>query len=83
MSETLDYTQMDTDPRIVAVGSFQSAEKVSKYTPFSFSLEYLKEYNAARKYKLAVAFHSSKYGEQLIGAPGSTLYIDEVNIVGR
>lgn len=83
MSETLDYTQLDTDPRIVAVGSFSSAEKVSKYTPFSFSLEYLKEYNAARKYKLAVAFYSSKYGEQLIGAPGSTLYIDEVNIVGR
>lgn len=83
MSETLDYTQWETDPRVVAIGSFQSAEKVTKYTPFSFSLEYLKDYNSARKYKLAVAFCSSKYGEQLIGAPGSTLYIDEVNIVGR
>ncbi len=83
MSETLDYVQLETDSRIVATGSFQSAEKVTKYTPFSFSLEYLKDYNPARKYKLAVAFYSSKYGEQLRGAPGSTLYIDEVNIVGR
>lgn len=83
MSETLDYTQIETDPRIIATGSFQSAEKVTRYTPFSFSLEYLKDFNSARKYKLAVAFYSSKYGEQLIGAPGSTLYIDEVNIVGR
>ena len=83
MWETIDYTQLENDPRIIAVGSFQSAERVTKYTPFSFSLEYLKDFNSARKYKLAVAFYSSKYGEQLIGAPGSTLYIDEVNIVGR
>ena len=83
MSEALDYTQLETDSRVVAVGSFQSAEKVTKYTPFSFSLEYRKDYNAARKYKLAVAFYSSKHGEELIGAPGSTLHIDEVNIVGR
>ncbi len=81
--ETLDFTQLETDPRVIASGSFQSAEKVTKYTPFSFSLVYRKEFNTARKYKLAVAFYSSKYGEELIGAPGSTLYIDEVNIVGR
>lgn len=83
MSETIDYTQLDNDPRVIATGSFQSAERVTKYTPFSFSLEYLKDFNSARKYKLAVAFYSSKYGEQLIGAPGSSLYVDEVNIVGR
>lgn len=83
MSETLNYKELDTDPRIIATGIFQTPEEATEYTAFTLKLIYTREFISTRKYKLAVAFYSSKHGEELLGAPGSVLLVDDVNIVGH
>lgn len=49
--------------------------KSGRYLPFKE--EEMKEY----KYNLAVVFTSSKYGAYFAGSVGSTLYVDEVEVV--
>lgn len=42
-----------------------------------------KEYDANKKYKLAIICSSSKDGDKFIGAGGSTLIIDALEVVGE
>ena len=42
-----------------------------------------KEYDANKKYKLAIICSSSKDGDKFIGAGGSTLIINPLEVVGE
>lgn len=55
------------------------------YTYFELPFTFLegKEYDANKKYKLAIICSSSKDGDKFIGAGGSTLIIDALEVVGE
>ena len=42
-----------------------------------------KTYEAGKEYKLAIVCSSSKEGDSFKGAGGSTLWIDELEIIGE
>lgn len=69
-----------TSDKIVAMAQFSTEETISEYTPFELNLEYLKDYDPAKKYKFALIFSASKDGATYDAAVGSTLYIDDVVI---
>ena len=82
-SEHLDGTNLLTSPKIVAVASVKDAGERSSYTEFNVNFEYKdgKSWDASKKYKLAVVCSSSKDGDKFSGAPGSVLYIDNLEVV--
>lgn len=82
MDETISPEQIPEDPRIIALGYFETGKTERTYVPFEFKFTFLDLFNTNRKYKLAVIFRSSKYGYLHEGASGSELYVDEVNIIG-
>ena len=74
------YTSSD---RVVALAQFSTDEKVDDYAPFTLTLDYVKEYNSAKKYRFAVIASSSANGDKFSGAPGSTLYLDDIEIINE
>ena len=79
----MDGTNLLTSPKIVAVASVKDAGERSSYTEFNVNFEYKdgKSWDASKKYKLAVVCSSSKDGDKFSGAPGSVLYIDNLEVV--
>ena len=51
------------------------------FTEFSFDLNYVKDYDPAKIYKLAVIFAASKEGNQYRTASGSIMVVDSVTII--
>ena len=78
--ETLNGSDIYTSDKICATGSFETAG-VEDFTQFSFDLEYTKEYDPAKTYKLAVIFAASKEGNQYRAASGSIMVVDNVSII--
>lgn len=78
-SETLNGHDIYNSPKIVANGQF-TCEPQDTYADFTLTMEYAKEFDSSKKYKLAVIFSSSKEGDKYFGAVGSTLWIDNVTI---
>ena len=74
------YTSAD---RVVALAQFSTDEKVDDYAPFTLTLNYTKEYNSAKKYRFAIIASSSANGDKFSGAPGSTLYLDDIEIINE
>jgi hypothetical protein len=68
----------------VAVARLADGSAKSTYTKFEIPFEYLegKSYDPAKEYRLAIVCSSSKEGDFFKGAGGSTLYIDELNVIG-
>lgn len=56
-------------------------EDIKEYTPFNIEFEYLQEYDRNSKYKFAIVCSSSKDGDSFKGAGGSTLIVDEFEVV--
>lgn len=79
-SETLDGSNIYTSDKIVAMYQLTGGTQ-EEYTAFSLPLEYTKEYDAEKMYKLAVIFSASKDGASYNAAIGSKLIIDSVEIV--
>lgn len=79
-SETLNGSDIYTSESICATGSFETAG-LEDFTQFSFDLEYIKEYDPAKTYKLAVIFAASKEGNQYRAASGSIMVVDNVTII--
>lgn len=89
--ETLDGTNQFTDEHIVSIAriGIQSSEmlETNEWTEFNIpfvdipgkyvNLQKLEE----GAYKLAIVFSSSKEGDKFNGAVGSTLWIDDVDII--
>lgn len=74
-----------TNPNIVAMAEMEDIPETDTWTPFEIQFEYFKDidYDILRRqgYSLTVVFTSSTDGAYYEGAPGSTLYIDDVNIL--
>ena len=82
-SETLTGLNIGNSEKIVAVASLADGTAKAEYTPFSLEFKFLtgKTYDSTKLYKLALIFSSSSKGDAFQGAPGSTLYIDELEVV--
>ena len=80
--ETLNGSSIYTSDKIVAYAMFNSQGQTD-YAPFTLKLDYKKEYDKSKKYKLAVIFSASKEGAAYRAAIGSKLYIDNVTIVSE
>ena len=78
--ETLNGSNIYTSEAICATGSFETAG-VAEFTEFSFDLNYVKDYDPAKTYKLAVIFAASKEGNQYRAASGSIMVVDNVSII--
>lgn len=73
-----------TDPRIIAKAEFGS-EGAKNYTQFTvdFKFEPNKTFEASKKYRIAVIMSSSAEGANFSGAPGSVLYVDDIEIISE
>lgn len=82
-SETLTGLNIGDSEKIVAVAKLADGTAKAEYTPFSLEFNFLdgKTYDSTKLYKLALIFSSSSKGDAFQGAPGSTLYIDELEVV--
>lgn len=78
--ETLNGENIYTSEAICATGSFETAG-AADFTEFSFDLNYVKDYDPAKTYKLAVIFAASKEGNQYRAASGSIMIVDNVSII--
>lgn len=79
-SETLDGSNIYSSESICATGSFETAG-LEDFTQFYFDLEYTREYDPSKTYKLAVIFAASKEGNQYRAASGSIMVVDNVAII--
>lgn len=83
---TLDGTNILTHPNIISVAIIENQTETDEWTRFDLPFVYRpgKSIDSEKlkdgKYSLAVVFTSSIDGAAFKGAPGSTLYIDEVEV---
>lgn len=79
--DILDGTNLLTSDKIVAIASVDGKEQ-AEYTDFSVDFKFKdgKNFDPAKKYKLAVVCSSSKDGDKFSGAPGSVLYVDNLEV---
>ena len=77
---TLTGEDLNDKSKAVAYAQLVGGEQ-DVYTKHQLKLEYLKEYDASKKYKFALVFSSSAEGDKFCGAPGSVLQIDDVEII--
>ncbi len=68
------------DARIIAKAMF-TGDKQESYIKKRVKFEFSKEYDASRKYRLAIITTSSAGGDTFSGAPGSKLYLDNIEII--
>ncbi len=85
----LDGTNVLTHPNIISVAQLKQAEETETWTSFDIpfvmkpdkSIDFDKLQEGA--YNLTIVFSSSKDGNLYNGAIGSTLYVDEVELVAE
>lgn len=74
-----------TSPNLVAVALLDSPTESDNWQAFDVEFRYLKPFDEQKrqsyKYNLAVVFSASRDGARFRGAVGSTLWIDEVEVV--
>lgn len=84
---TLDGTNVLTHPNVICAAVVEDRHETNEWTRFEipFAMRKGKTIDTQKlkngKYNLAVVFTSSMEGATFSGAPGSTLYIDEVEII--
>lgn len=81
----LDGSNILTSDNIVASAILADPRESDGYIPFAVDFEYIKPFDpqtaAMYGYNLAVVFSSSIRGDRFEGAVGSTLYVDDVEVV--
>lgn len=84
-SETLTGKDINTSGKRIAIAEVKEGAATAVFTPFNVSFELLegKEYDPLKKYKLAIVCSSSKLGDAFQGAPGSTLILDDLEVIGE
>ena len=84
---TLNGSNSLTDPKIIALARPEKIDPVSEWTEFYYDFKFKEgktidpDKLARGVYKIALVFSSSKNGAWFNGAVGSTLYIDEVELI--
>lgn len=81
--ETLDGTNINTSDKIVAVALLADGSAKVNFTACDIPFTYIKEYDPAKKYKLAVVCSSSAKGDSFEGAPGSELIVRSLEVVNE
>lgn len=81
--ESLDGTNINTSDKIVAVALLPDGSAKADWTANEIPFTYLKEYDPAKKYKLAVVCSSSAKGDRFEGAPGSELIVRSLEVVNE
>lgn len=84
--EMLDGYDALTSSKLISVARIQNAQETDQWTEFNLPFEGKgKAIDPAKlkagKYKLGIVFSSSIEGDRFRGAVGSTLYIDEVELI--
>lgn len=69
-----------TSDRVVAIASLESGSK-DNWTEFNIPFEYKQSFVSSKKHRMAIVFSSSKEGDKFWGAPGSTLIVDDIELV--
>lgn len=73
------FVDVENDAHIIAYGTLESSETMNDYKEFNIELEYR---DTVRKPKfIVIVGASSKYGDYFTGGEGSTLYLDEFELV--
>lgn len=67
------------DRNIIAYGEFISAQSISAYKQITIPLDY--RFNNRTPKQIVVVATASKYGDYFIGGEGSTLWLDEMELV--
>lgn len=80
--ERLDGTNIYTSDKIVAMDVLESGA-TDGYVSFELNLEYKQEFDATKLYRFAIICSSSKNGTTFSGAPGSTLYVDDIEVIAE
>ncbi len=78
--ETLNGSNIYTSEKIYATGNFETAG-AADFTQFTVNMEYVKDYDPSKTYKLAVIFAASKEGNAYRAASGSIMVVDNVAII--
>lgn len=81
----LNGHDINTSNRRVAVAMLTDCTAKNDWTRFELPFETLegKVYDVKKKYQLAIVCSSSKLGDLFKGAGGSTLLIDEIEVIGE
>lgn len=74
-----------TSNKLVATAILKDGTAKTEYTPFDIDFEYVngKTYDANKQYRISIICSSSKYGDTFSGAPGSVLYVDDIEIISK
>lgn len=72
-----------TSDKVIAKAELKDGTDKAEYTEFRLDLDYIKEYDKEKSYRLAIVTSSSKDGDKFSGAPGSVLFIDNVEIINE
>lgn len=82
---TLTGHDINSSEYRVAVAKLADGTAKAEYTYFDIPFTYLsgKAYDVSKTYKLAIVCSSSKDGDTFMGAGGSTLILDELEIIGE
>lgn len=80
-SEMLTYAELMKSKEVIGRGEFFSDEEKSSYTTFEIPITYSSEFSYKNNYRIALFFTPSKEQDIYAGAPGSTLYLDDVELV--
>ncbi len=78
VSSTATYVDFDKDPAVIAYGRYNLSASTDGYVPFDLPLEYRSD--RTPKYLVIVA-SSSSLGDYFTGGRGSTLWVDEFELV--
>ena len=83
--EVLTGHDLNTSDKRVAVANLSDGTAKAEYTAFDIPFTFLegKTYEEGAKYKMAVVCSSSKEGDFFKGAGGSTLLVDELEVIGE
>lgn len=71
-----------TSSRVAAIAQLTGGEQ-TEWKEFNLTLDWKKEYNADTKYRMAIICSASKDGDKFWGAPGSTLIVDDFELVAE
>lgn len=81
--EFLTGENIYTSDKLTAIAKLADGTAKSDYTAFSIEMDYKKPYDPAKKYRFAIICSSSAEGDTFSGAPGSVLYVDDIEIVSE
>lgn len=82
-TKTSTFFDFENDPNIIAYGQLPDAEAVStnnEWKEFTVTMTY-KDLTPQAQYYLIIVCSSSKYGDYFTGSTGSTMYIDDLELI--